>query len=355
MDFEGKKLFKPVEEPFLFTARACFWGTFHPNERQYKEYKIEGVFTTSDGRDLAATIKKKTWEYLLKRADFQPNKNTYWRTYCQTNFSGVISKIDIIRPLFNLVFPILLDERGELVKEAVDLVKIRGKIQKIEKGQFLVRMERYDPTVKRRPGTQHHNAFYLTVQGELPEMATPEQFWEIISIREGDYLRLKEGMVITEEMKINCKKETEKTFQKEKKSQLHLFKKQQEKSFEQSSNSEKATLKKSPTIMINGKQAEITVKFTERPEVPEQGKKVELQVTGENGIVVKGELNRKTLAKQVQKIDNFEEWIGAFSGTISEITPEGVVILERGSVQIFERKMKVKTNESEDKEVSQSN
>ena len=106
------------------------------------------------------------------------------------------------------------------------------------------------------------------------------------------------------------------------------------------------------TIMINGKQPEITVKFTERPEVPEQGKKVGLQVTGENGIVVKGELNRKTLAKQVQKIDNFEEWIGAFSGTISEITLEGVVILERGSVQIFERKKKVKP---EEKEPQQSN
>lgn len=150
MDFESTKLFKPVEDPFLFTARACFWGTFHPNERQYKEYKIEGVFTTSDGRDWPATLKKKTWFALFKREDFQPNKNAYWRTYCQTNFSGMISKIDIIKPFFNLVFPILLDERGELVKEGVDLVKIRGKIQKIEKSQFLVRIERNDPPVKRR-------------------------------------------------------------------------------------------------------------------------------------------------------------------------------------------------------------
>ncbi len=57
--------------------------------------------------------------------------------------------------------------------------------------------------------------------------------------------------------------------------------------------------------MINGRQPEMTVKFNERPNVPAQGKKVTLQVTGENGIVVKAELNRKTLAKQVEKMDSF--------------------------------------------------
>ncbi len=219
----------------------------------------------------------------------------------------------------------------------MDLLKIRGKIQKIEKSQFGVRIERNDPPVKRRPGSQKFKTFYLTIQGELPALATPDQFWEFICIRKGDYLRLKEGLLITEEIVENWDKDFP------------------EKRPTRKSKLEKITVIESPTIMISGKQPEITVKFTERPELPEQGKKVTLQVTGENGIVIKGELNRKTLAKQVQKIDNFEDWIGAFSGTISEITSEGVVILERGSVQIFERKKKVKSSDSETKEVSLSN
>jgi|LakMenEpi13Sep09_1017268.scaffolds.fasta_scaffold05664_2 hypothetical protein len=34
----------------------------------------------------------------------------------------------------------------------------------------------------------------------LPESATPEQFWEILCIRDKDYLSLKQGTLITPEM-----------------------------------------------------------------------------------------------------------------------------------------------------------
>ncbi len=64
MCLEQRQLFNRAKQPLLFTARACFWGSFHPNERQNKLSFVEGSLTTSDGRDFPAKIKKKDWEYL---------------------------------------------------------------------------------------------------------------------------------------------------------------------------------------------------------------------------------------------------------------------------------------------------
>ena len=92
--------------------------------------------------------------------------------------------------------------------------------------------------------------------------------------------------------------------------------------------------------MISGRQPEMTVKFNERPSLPAQGKKVTLLLTGENGIVVKAELNRKTLKKQVAKMDSFADWVGALSGKIARISPDGVIELESAGVNVFEKKPK---------------
>ncbi len=97
--------------------------------------------------------------------------------------------------------------------------------------------------------------------------------------------------------------------------------------------------------MITGRKPEITVKFTERPNVPEQGKKVVLQVTEEGGVVVKAELNRKTLKKQVEKMDSFADWVAALSGKIASVSPEGVIELEAAGVNVFEKKQKVPDQE----------
>ncbi len=63
--------------------------------------------------------------------------------------------------------------------------------------------------------------------------------------------------------------------------------------------------------MIQGRTPEITIKFNSLPELPTEGKKVTLEILAENGIKVKAELNRKTLKKQVAKISEYENWIGA--------------------------------------------
>ena len=95
-----------------------------------------------------------------------------------------------------------------------------------------------------------------------------------------------------------------------------------------------------PKIMVQGRTPEITVKFTQRIELPAEGKKVSIEVQGENDIRVKAMVNRKTLKKQVAKMDEFEDWVGALSGKIAQIGSDGVIELESAGVQVFEKKKK---------------
>ena len=92
--------------------------------------------------------------------------------------------------------------------------------------------------------------------------------------------------------------------------------------------------------MLAGKIPEITIKFNDRPELPAEGKKVTLEIKGENDVIVKAELNRKTLKKQVAKMDEFEDWIAALSGKIVTISADGVIELEGAGLQVFEKKKK---------------
>ena len=92
--------------------------------------------------------------------------------------------------------------------------------------------------------------------------------------------------------------------------------------------------------MITGRIPEITIKFSEQPELPTEGKKVTLEIQGENNVTVKAEVNRKTLKKQVAKMDEYDEWVGALSGKIARITTLGVIELEGAGLQVFEKKKK---------------
>ncbi len=88
--------------------------------------------------------------------------------------------------------------------------------------------------------------------------------------------------------------------------------------------------------MIQGKTPEITIKFSSLPELPTEGKKVTLEILSENNLKIKAELNRKTLKKQVSKMEEYENWIGAMSGKIKNIAPGGIVELESAGIQVFE-------------------
>ena len=344
-----KPLFLIPEKPLLFSAVGCIWGSFHENENPEESPFLNGVIKTSDEQEFNAYVKRKEWERWVRTGKVKLGEKNYWRVYFRTTKKGIINNVELIRIGKN-TFPIEIEAKGETLEKPLDLFRIRGTIQGIEEKQFTMRIERNRIPKEGNPQLQY---FDLIIKGQLSNEAQIEQFWEVMCLKESKHLKLIKGRWINEEIILNWDKELEKQGGiSPPPSRNQNNKKKAKKSKDKAVQS---PVIESPIIMLNGKQPEITVKFTERPELPEQGKKVTLQVTGENGIIVKGELNRKTLAKQVQKIDNFEDWIGALSGTISEITSEGVVILERGSVQIFERKKKVKSSEEEPKEVAESN
>ena len=92
--------------------------------------------------------------------------------------------------------------------------------------------------------------------------------------------------------------------------------------------------------MIQGRTPEITIKFNSLPDLPTEGKKVTLEILSENNLKIKAELNRKTLKKQVSKMEEYENWIGAMSGKIKSIAPGGIVELESTGIQVFEVKAK---------------
>ncbi len=99
--------------------------------------------------------------------------------------------------------------------------------------------------------------------------------------------------------------------------------------------------------MIQGRIPEVTIKFNEKPELPTEGKKVTLEIQGENNVTVKAEVNRKTLKKQVAKMDEFEDWIAALSGKIKSVSADGVIELEGAGLQVFEKKKKEPSPDSE--------
>ena len=99
--------------------------------------------------------------------------------------------------------------------------------------------------------------------------------------------------------------------------------------------------------MIQGRTPEITIKFNSLPDLPTEGKKVTLEILSENNLKLKAELNRKTLKKQVAKMEEYSNWIGALSGKIKSIAPGGIVELEGAGVQIFEKKTTDKEVKSE--------
>ncbi|MEA5537350.1 hypothetical protein [Crocosphaera sp. XPORK-15E] len=345
-------LFKPVEKPLLFSARGFIFASFRPNCKTDKRVFLEGTLTTKDGQTLPASILLSKWQRFLQTEGFNPNKDTYWRIYFRTTKSGIITKVQLTSDLKNLNFPVLINFEGEEIEDFRDLFQIRGRLQTIEEKTFSLRIERNEVPPVGKEDHPSWQPFYLTIQGNLPPFATSEQFWEILCTRNKDYLSLKQGTLITDEMVKAWEPRTLTNDKKPRTQKQKTPRNNTEKSAnltsETSSKVHQEQLRKeSPIIMLNGKQPEMTVKFTEKPELPTEGKKITLEITGENGIVVKAEVNRKTLAKQVEKMDSFEGWIAALSGKVTEISPDGVVILEGANVQVFERKQKTNPLEKE--------
>lgn len=335
MTTEQKPLFLIPEIPLLFSAIGCMWGSFQVDENQKKSLFLKGILKTKDGREFLASVRKPNWKRWVKTGIINPESRNYWRVYFKTTKEGIINDIQLLR-VIKRTFPVEIEPQGDTLEDYSDLFRIRGHIAEISSEAFSIKIGRNEFPNEDRPYLKN---FYLNIKGELRAEAQPKQFWEIMCMREGESLKLIKGTLITEELINNWDKELEKQD-----NLLLSFSGNTHKANQHQTSNKyplEPTERERTTIMINGKQPEITVKFTERPEVPVQGKKVSLQVTGENGIVVKAALNRKTLKKQVEKMDSFTNWVAALSGKIVSISPEGVIELEAAGVNVFEKKQKV--------------
>lgn len=89
--------------------------------------------------------------------------------------------------------------------------------------------------------------------------------------------------------------------------------------------------------MLQGRIPELTIKFTERPQtIPEEGKKVTIEVKSENNYTVRAEVNRKSLKKILNKMDMWNEWVASLSGKMRSLSAEGVIELDEAGINIFE-------------------
>ncbi len=87
-------------------------------------------------------------------------------------------------------------------------------------------------------------------------------------------------------------------------------------------------------------KAEITLKFSELPEAkPLPNKKVEIELTDQNGLTFTVALNAKSWRKAEANAAEFESWAGMVSGKLGK-TDLGFEVLDAG-VQIFEKKAKL--------------
>lgn len=327
-------LFQAPKSPYQFGAIAYIWGKFIPNTENEGYNFVKGILKTVEGLELLASISQRQWDKITKKANFKVEEPYYWRLYYRTTKQGYLTKINLISPLINPTN--IINESGETIEENKDIFQIRGRIDRIFSTAFSIRVERNEKPPEGQEDTPHWKPFWITVQGDLPSEALTEQFWEILCNRNGESLHLLKATYIPEE-------NTELT-EKEAAPSLELEVKEKE---EQPIRSASAS---SPddVAKIKGKIPEITIKFSEKPIIPEQGKKVTLEVTGENNVVVKAEINRKTLAKQIQKIDSLESGVASLSGKLSAISTDGTLILEAATVQIFESKKKEEKTELSD-------
>ncbi|OUL32380.1 hypothetical protein [Nostoc sp. 106C] len=88
-------------------------------------------------------------------------------------------------------------------------------------------------------------------------------------------------------------------------------------------------------------RSEITIKFSgSLPTAkPAPNKKVEIELTDQNGITFTALLNAKSWRKAETNASEFADWAGAISGKLGQRTDNGFEVVEAG-VQIFEKKKK---------------
>ncbi|MEJ6487956.1 hypothetical protein N0Y54_43225 [Nostoc punctiforme UO1] len=88
-------------------------------------------------------------------------------------------------------------------------------------------------------------------------------------------------------------------------------------------------------------KSEVTIKFSGSlpTATPAANKKVEIELTDQNGIVFTAQVNAKSWRKAETSASEFADWAGAVSGKLGQRTENGFEVVDAG-VQIFEKKAK---------------
>ncbi len=310
--------FGSINHPTEFSAIGYLFGRFDSLAPVEPRRKVKGQLCLKQGITISASIAPKVWQQLTQNPELGLEKAYLWRTYFRTNQEGKLDQLQLIKPK-------LLEGKTTLRHEPsgeprVDLFRVRGRIELVKEQGVVMRLERNKKPPARKAKRYEWQPWRLTLLGSLPQQAEKEQFWELICTRKGETLNILKAHLIDETSMAT----------------------QTNSSLSQAKSTKSQTQSKElAVIMITGRKPEITVKFNERPDIPEQGKKVTLLVKEENGVVVKAPMNRKTLKKQVEKMDSFTDWVAALSGKIASVSPEGVIELEAAGVNVFEKKQKV--------------
>ena len=307
--------FQPPQSPTQFSAMGYLFGHFEAVPPTENQGIVKGTLQLNQDIRLKVTMRLQSWLKLTQKPTFNPENAYLWRVYFRTTREGKLTQLQLIKGI-----PI----EGHLSlthtpppETGVDQFQIRGRIADTDDQKVLLRLERNESPPPGREQSSQWQPFLLTVSGSLPE-AQKEQFWELVCTRKDEYLTLAEAHLVDETSVV---KEV---------APIVVPRKSSTQTNSDSSSEQ--------VIMIPGRQPEMTVKFNTRPELPEQGKTVTLEVKGEQGITVRASLNRKTLKKQVEKMDSFADWVAALSGKVARICPDGVIELETAGVTVFEKK-----------------
>lgn len=88
-------------------------------------------------------------------------------------------------------------------------------------------------------------------------------------------------------------------------------------------------------------KSEITIKFSGAlpTATPAPNKKVEIQLTDQNGITFTAQLNAKSWRKAEANTAEYANWAGSVSGKLGQRTDNGFEVIDAG-IQIFEKKAK---------------
>jgi len=313
--------FSPAESPTQFTAVGYLFGRFEPLPDQSPEGGVKGTLHLKGGIGVDAMIVKWLWEKIAQDPSIDIEKAYLWRVYPRTAREGNLKRVQLMKCI-----PVegkTTLRHSPPVESGADWFSVRGYIVYVSDERVVLQIERNLSPPEAKAKNYIWQPFLLTVFGDISQEAKVGQFWEIFCLRTQECLKIEQAHPIADNIAPPSKGGRNAAHR------AHTQVKSQSEPLPH------------PAIMITGRQPEITVKFNERPDLPEQGKKVTLQVTGENGVVVKAQLNRQTLKKQVAKMDGFADWVAALSGKVANVSSGGIIELESASVSVFEKKQKI--------------